>query len=798
MADGKPDAPGSLFGSALGTLWRQRMSLLISLVVTLLGFFLYYYVLVGERNAATANLLTRLEYSTLDARFLLRPRFQAPRPDPRIVIVDIDQRAQEVLGRWPFSRSNFAKMLDALHDDGARVAGFDITFSKTDDSVRPLRELRARLLQKQGQKIDPRLESALVDLEKEFNADQQFADSIKRMGSVVLGNFFFSSQADLKGLDDATLDRYARLLAYFPYPQARAAHSAEGAKSFLDMIQKFDEQEILPLGAEANIEPLTDALGGDRGSTGFFNVWPDPDGIVRRANLAIPFGRSKNRSEWDIYASIDVQTVRYYLGLPNEKMILNFGSSGIENLEFGSSIIVVPDDIGRVMINFRGPVRTFPYVSIADVVNHTFPPGTFKDKIVLVGASATGIGDLRSTPFSSINYPGVEIHANVIDNILNQRFLQRDVTQIGVDLLLIFFFGVPLGLWLAVTQPKWMPLALLLELPFAAAVMFAFIHGWWLNFTLPTLVLLSNTMLVSLYRVLVEDREKRRVRGAFQQYVSPEVIRRVLTSPELVQPRKQEITILFSDIRGFTSISEKLDAQKLADLLNGYLTDMTRIVFRNQGTLDKYIGDAVMAFWGAPFEDSGHAHKAARAALDMLAKLTELQKIWKRDGLPLLDIGIGLNTGMASVGNMGSNLRYGYTAIGDAVNLAARLEGLNKEYGTRILLTEFAFRAARSPDFIFREVDVIRVKGKEQPVTIFELLGYRQEGSELQERVELYSRARSFYKRRDWRQAQTTFAKVLERWPDDVPSRVLFFRCEEFLLEEPDPQWDGVYVMKHK
>jgi adenylate cyclase len=772
----------------------------ISLGVTIIFLMVYYWLLIAEKRDPGGNILTRFELSTLDTRFQIRSRLVRAQPDPRIIIVDIDQKAQEVLGRWPFSRVNFAKMLDALAADGARVVGFDVTFSKPDEAARPLQELRARLAKraKDAEPLDPRVDAELARLEKEFNADQQFADAIKRYGRVVLGNFFLYSQADLQGVDEAALDRYANLLAYFPYPQARASHSAQGKQSFLNLIKIFEDLGVLPRGAQANIGPLTDALGGNRGATGYFNVFPDPDGIVRRASMALPYGRSKDRSEWDLYASLDVQTIRYFLDLTNDKIFLNFGGAGIENFEFGSSITIIPDDLGRVMINYQGPVRTFPYVSIADVVNHNVPAGTFKDKIVLVGASATGIGDLRNTPFSSYDYPGVEIHANVIDNILNQRFLEREVTQVAVDLLIIFLFGLPVGLWLSTTQPQWMPLALLLWVPFAGGVQWAFHHGWWLNATLPALTLLSNVLLVSLYRVLVEEREKRKVRGAFQQYVSPEVIRRVLTNPELVQPRKQEITILFSDIRGFTSISERLDAQKLADLLNDYLTEMTRIVFRNQGTLDKFIGDAVMAFWGAPFEDSHHAQKAGHAALDMLAKLTEMQKGWQRDGLPLLDIGVGLNTGVASVGNMGSRLRQGYTALGDAVNLASRLEGLNKEYGTRILLSEFAYRSARAPDFVFREVDVIRVKGKEQPVTIYELLGYREQGGELLERVELYSRGRAFYKRRDWRQAQACFVKLLERWPDDVPARVLFVRCEEFLLEEPEPQWDGVYVMKHK
>jgi adenylate cyclase len=774
--------------------------LAISLAISVIFLALYYFVLLGERRGAGDNILSRFELSTVDTRFLIRQRLQPPRVDPRIIIVDIDQKAQEVLGRWPFSRINFAKMLDALREDGARVVSFDITFSKPDESGRPLAELRAKLVEeaaKQGVKVDPQVEAVLARVEKEFNADEQFAGAIRRYGHVILGTFFLYTQADLKGVDPATLDRYADLLAYFPFPRVHAAKSAQGKESLLATVQGYEDLGLVPRGTQANVPVLTDALGGDRGATGFFNVFPDADGVVRRTIFALPYGRSKNREDWDFYASLDVQTVRYFLGLSNDKIFLNFGSTGIESLEFGSSISVLPDELSRAMVNYRGPVRTFPYVSIADVVGHSFAPGTFKDKMVLVGASATGIGDLRNTPFSSYDYPGVEIHANVVDNVLNQRFLHREVPQLLVDVLFILLFGLPVGLWLSTTQPQWMTLALLLWFPFGATVQYAFHHSWLLNATLPAMTLLTNVLIVSLYRVLIEEKEKRKVRGAFQQYVSPEVIRRVLTRPESVAPRKQEITILFSDIRGFTSISEKLDAQNLANLLNEYLTEMTRIIFSNQGTLDKYIGDAVMAFWGAPFEDTSQASRAARAAYQMLQRLEELQRSWEPRGLPRLDIGVGINRGVASVGNMGSVLRYGYTALGDAVNLASRLEGLNKEYGTRVLLSEFAFKDSRAPDLLYREVDVIRVKGKQQPVTIFEMVGSRDE-KDIQERIEMFARARAFYKRRDWRQAQTYFTQVLARWPNDGPSRILADRCEEFLLEEPESKWDGVYVMKHK
>ncbi len=649
--------------------WHRRVPFAISLGLTVFALFIYSYTFVGDRPTAIFSFINRLELDALDLRFRIRPDI-SKHPDPRIVIVDIDQRSQEILGRWPFSRTHFAHMLDALREDGAKVAAFDITFSKPDETAAPIRELRQTVIerQKQGGSTDPRVIADLDRLSKEYDGDEQFARAIERFGNVVLGNFFLYSQYDLKGVDDKTLDRYANILADFPFPQVRAANPKTGQRDLAHLMEGFgDPYSLLPKGTQANIEVLSDALRNGHGTTGFFNVQPDPDGVVRHSLLVLPYGRSKNFDGWDMYGSLDVQAVRLFLGLPDEQTVLDFSETGVTALEFGPSLVIRPDAIGRMMIDYEGDVNTYPYVSIADVVNHKFPPGTFKGKIVLVGASATGIGDMRSTPFGGIDDPGVEIHANVIDNILNRHFLVRGANQVAVDLLLIFLFGVPLGLWLALAQPRSMLFGLLLLVPFGAGVWFAFLHGWWLNFVVPSGTLVANVGFVAMYRALVEEKEKRRVRGAFQQYLSPEVIRRLLENPDLVKPRKTEITVMFSDVRGFTTISEKLDAQELAALLNEYLTEMTQIVFAHNGTLDKYIGDAVMAFWGAPFEEPRHATQACHAALEMMTRLREMQKKWKSEGRPVLDIGVGLSTGVASVGNMGSALRYGYTALGDTV-----------------------------------------------------------------------------------------------------------------------------------
>lgn len=784
--------------------WHRRVPFAISLGLTIFALTIYAYTFIGDRPTAVFSFINRLELDALDLRFRLRPD-KYKHPDPRIIIVDIDQRSQEILGRWPFSRTHFANMLDALREDGAKIAAFDITFSKPDETAALIRELRRTVIerQKQGGQTDARVIADLDRLSKEYDGDEQFARAIERFGNVVLGNFFLYSEYDLKGVDDKTLDRYANILADFPFPQVRAANPQTGQRDLEHLIQGFGEPyTLLPKGTQANIEILSDALRKGHGATGFFNVEPDSDGVVRHSLLVLPYGRSKNLEDWDLYGSLDVQAVRLFKDLTDQQMALDFSETGITALEFGPALVIQPDAVGRMMINYEGNFNTYPYVSIADVVRHKFPPGTFKGKIVLVGASATGIGDLRSTPFGGINYPGVEIHANVIDTILNRHFLLRGANQVVVDLVLIFVFGMPLGLWLALAQPRSMLFGLLLLVPFGFGVWFAFLHGWWLNFIVPSGILVANVGFVAMYRALVEEKEKRRVRGAFQQYLSPEVIRRLLENPDLVKPRKTEITVMFSDVRGFTSISEKLDAQELAALLNEYLTDMTQIVFRHNGTLDKYIGDAVMAFWGAPFEEPGHATQGCRAALDMIARLTEMQKKWRAEGRPVLDIGVGLCTGVVSVGNMGSALRYGYTALGDAVNLSSRIEGLNKEYGTRILLSDTTYAAVEDPRLIFRELDLIRVKGKLQPVTLYELVAARgtPEGDapDLEDRLEMFAQGRACYRERRWQDAQIIFEKLLERWPDDGPARMYLNRCKEYLVAGPEQDWDGVYVMTHK
>lgn len=796
-----------LFGlyELLQSWWRHRVSFVLSLGITIAALTAYYLVFLQEKRSPISELAQRLELDTLDTRFRYRPQHFSS-PDSRIVIVDIDQRAQEVLGRWPFSRSYFAKMLDVLHDDGAKVAAFDITFSKPDQNAAPVRALAEEFERRRqaGETIDPKLTAEVRALAATYDADAQFAKAIRRFGPVILGSYFLFTRADLEGVSESTLQTYADQIAFFAYPPAHPLRQEFSKEDKLRLMEIFAGARLVPRGAEANLDSLSSALSGDSSWTGFFNEPPDTDGVVRRATLLLPYGRSENPVEWDLYPSMDVMAARALMGQEAQDTNLYYGPVGIARIDFGNTRSLRTDALGQMLINYQGPWGTFQHYSIADVLERKFLPGTFQGKLVLIGATATGIGDLRATPFGGTNYPGVEIHANTIDNILKDRFIKRNARSALIDVLLIFTFGIPLGIWMALVRPRWMWFGVGLIFPLAAVDYGAFLRGWWLNFTVPAMTLAGNVVLVSLYRVLVEEKEKRKVRAEFGNYLSPEVIRRLLVDPRLVDPKKTDITIMFSDIRGFTTISEKLDAQELALFLNQYLSDMTSIVFKNNGTLDKYIGDAVMAFWGAPYEEAGHPTKACSAALDMMKRVREMQKVWEAEGKPKLDIGIGLNTGVASVGRMGSSLRRGYTALGDAVNLSSRLEGLNKDYGTHIIVNETTYEGAKNNGFVFRELDSIRVKGKLQPVTIYQLMGRQTDlaadgrTEEVRSQVEHFARARALYRDRKWDAAQRAFQEFLDRWPDDGPSRVYWKRCQEYLFDEPSINWDGVFVMTHK
>ena len=349
--------------------WQHRASFFISLGITLAALGIYFFTFLGDRSTPLFDFLKRFEYSTLDTRFRYRPaRYSLP--DSRIVIVSIDQRSQEVLGKWPFSRKYFGEMLDALHEDGAKVAAFDITFDKPDMTAAPVQALLTKLEQDKqgGRPPDAKVEAQVAELAKEFDSDAQFAAALRRFGPVVLGNFFLEPQ-EVRGIDGAVLDKYAEMVQWYSLNRA-PLNPASGKKDFEALLNGYQTEGTLYTATVANIPALAPPENNEQTAIGFFNISSDADGVLRRSLLVLPFGRSNNPDDIDLYGSLEVQTLRLYLGLKTEQITVNYGPTGIATLQLGKTLTVRPDYLGRMMINYRGPRGTYPYYSLADVVQH--------------------------------------------------------------------------------------------------------------------------------------------------------------------------------------------------------------------------------------------------------------------------------------------------------------------------------------------------------------------------------------------------------------------------------------------
>lgn len=566
--------------------------------------------------------------------------------------------------------------------------------------------------------------------------------------------------------------------------------------------------------------------------TGGFNVDQDSDGTIRRTSL---FYRTGNRIGLSFIPSLALQTYLLSTGYramveldldpkhPQQKKITQFNivdpSKDPEQL-----ITKVPvDSQGRLLINYAGGANMYPYLPARELFNgketaeieqavynpalkiwttesRTVNKADFiKDRTFIFGATAVGIYDLRVTPFEK-NFPGPEVHLNILGNLFQQNFLVTSANEFPQMMAILFIFGIILSI--AISQCSAIP-GLFVTLGSLLGV-FVFDQyflrkGILITVILPAGLIIFEYIFLFFYKYLTEERKKKYLRSTFSKYVSPAIVDEILKHPENIElgGKKQHMTVFFSDVRGFTTISEKLDPQKLSDVLNRYLTPMTEIVFANQGTLDKYMGDAVMAFFGAPIGYAEHAQYACRCALQSLAKLKEIQAQFAKENLPQIDIGIGINTGDMSVGNMGSDTVRSYTVMGDAVNLGSRLEGINKEYGTRIIISQFTYEEVKN-SFTCRELDWVRVKGKNEPVRIFELVCEGKADEKKAELLKTFAEAYTLYHDKKFIEALERFKKCLVIDPSDPPSDLYVERCQDYMISQPPPHWDGVYVMKTK
>jgi adenylate cyclase len=702
-----------------------------------------------------------------DLLYDTRVRLSAPGGvDDRIVIIAIDEASLQEHGHWPFTREKFAAMMDNLASYGAAVVGFDVLFAERDESsdMVLLRELAS------GEEDNAFLQR-LDELEPMIDRDSLFAEAMQGVPTIL--GYYFDTQAET-----------AFQTGVLPYPS-------------FDFHESMADSIFLPRG-EGFISNLA-ALMDSAFSAGFINnPLIDPDGVVRRTPLLHEYNLGAYEALSLAIASTYVNDITLPIFVDASTWMGDYPP--LEGLELAGQPIPI-DPQGGVLVPYRGPAGSFPYISVGDVISgNVEDPSILEGRIALVGATAPGMEDLRTTPFGSI-YPGVEIHANVVAGVLDGNFRWEPAYTAAAEMFTIASFGLLTALLLPVLSPVLSTFVTLL----ITGVALAFNYYMWevqlhvlpLAMTLYTLFAIYTINM--LFGYFFETRSRTHMDSLFGQYVPPGLVKEMSRDPEnySLASQKRELSVLFTDIRSFTTISEGLDAGELSTLMDEYLTPMTQIVHETQGTIDKYIGDAVMAFWGAPVFHPHHADHAVGAGLAMIRALDELNEEFEKKGWPEIRIGVGVNTGVMSVGNMGSRFRKAYTVLGDAVNLGSRLEGITKQYGVDMVVSEDTAHSAGR--FHYRELDIVRVKGKEKGVKILEPMGLEEDMDQEQiDRANAFGHILYLYRSQQWDQAEQELNELLEGEPDCFLYKLYIDRIKHFRDNPPGDDWDGVFTFKTK
>ena len=718
-------------------------------------------------------LLEQLDGIIYDARL----RLTAPGGvDPRVVIVDIDEKSLREReaggeGRWPWPRDRLALLVNRLNDDyNVSLTGFDVIFSERDESsgIRTIDKLANTEL-----RTDANFQSQYARIKPLLDLDNQFANSFKDR-LVILGfSFLNPGDQQKKGVLPPEVFTTAQIPLTTVDPMKRKGYTGNLAQLQLNAADG------------GHINPIVDA-----------------DGIIRRIPMLVEYNGN-------YYESLGLASARALLGsLPLKALDADgneltsppnyFGA--VEALDVGGAALPVDTQLSSY-IPYRGPYKSFEYISASDVLNKVIAKDKLEGKIVLIGTTAPGLLDLRATPVGNA-YPGVEIHANMITGILDGTIKQTPLWSHAANLALI----VALGLLLALVLPFMSPLlGTIISIAVIGAVLGLNFFSYQKGIVLPLASLLSSLLGIYLlniaYGYFIESKNKRLITGLFGQYVPPELVDEMAQNPAnfSMEGESRELTILFSDVRGFTTISESLDAKTLSEFINAFLTPFTKVIYKNRGTIDKYMGDCIMAFWGAPISDEEHARQGVISAFEMLTAMELLNQEFIKKGWPPIKVGIGLNSGRVSVGNMGSEIRLAYTVMGDAVNLASRLEGITKEYGVAIIIGEETRK--HLPDLIARELDKVKVKGKDIAVTIYEPLGFEGEVDETTiTALKLFELALHSYRIQDWDSAQSQFEFLLANHRDtgEVLYGLYVERIALLRDNPPGDNWDGSFTFTKK
>lgn len=724
---------------------QRRIRTLLGIMLTLL---MLYPVIQNNRPA----LLQKLEYDLYDLR--LR-HFAKGDQDPRIVIIDVDEKSLAEQGRWPWNRAKLAQLLDQLFDHyGVAIVGFDMVFSEADSEI-DLKQL-SRLL------LDAKTILSLDSLLQQLNPDQRLADAMHDR-PVVLGYAFDRSDRELRvGAPGVSVIGPNELLDEQPIPEAK--------------------------GVIASV----DALQSQQAYSGFFdNPMVDSDGVYRWVPML-------QRYQGQYYPSL---SLAMWLALFEEQQVIPEFESDMTG-EHQALVAInaagqqIPvNSASGLLVPYRGGQGSFPYISATDVMNGLAEPEQLSGAIILIGTSAAGLLDLRVTPVSS-RYPGVEVHANILSGLLDDRISSEPDYTLGVEIIQILMSGLLLSLLIPRSSVMF---STLITLVWSASLVGFNLYAWqsllWvipLGYTLFLIFILYLFQQTTGY--FFETRNMKLLAGQFGHYIPPEIVRELGRQNKDIHlsGETRDMTIFFSDIRGFTPISEQLTPQQLTRMMNIYLTEMTRIIHQQRGTVDKYIGDAVMAFWGAPLPDEEHAKHGLDTAWQMLSQLPKVNQLLLAEGLPAVKIGIGLHCGTVSVGNMGSEFRMAYTVMGDAVNLASRLESLTKYYGCPLLVS--GDLATRSPGYIYRYIDRVRVKGRSEPVELFQPMAEQALAeSSFVDQVEMFNQAVMSYQQRHWEEARRLFLQWLAENPEDSVVQLYLDRLDALENSSEGESWDAVF-----
>jgi adenylate cyclase len=772
---------------------RHKLSLLTLCLLVIAGS--YYAMFHHYRNFRFAktetDLIYRIESKLLDYRLKLRGPIKG---SGQVGILAIDERSIAEFGRWPFSRRYYEQAFANLKKLGVRWIGFDAIFSEVErsgnDDLRPLFQSLAS--DRRPANIQKNLQ-LYESMQKQSPADQSFQKSIADFQNMTLGYLYYAHPREAERNRKAGED---------PFPQF--PWMAENSQIMADLPPGRTLHDYHELSRAYGLVSNTKDITAAGRHFGFFSNDNDSDAINRWITLVADV-------DGQLMPSLALKTAAEYL---DREIFVVFDEFGVGTVVLVSrdnpeDVKEIPVDIrgaGRMLINPLGPGGSFKHFSLADAYSNSFSEKDkklLKDAVLLLGGTAAGTNDIRPNAFDAA-IDGVENHAAAIDNIITGNFLRRPVSIYKTELMIILGVGIffaPLMIYAHALMSGLAVLGFVLGYYYLDKYLW-FGRGIWAFIAVPCLEIIAMGFITTIYKYMTEELEKKKLKGAFQHYLSPEVINQMLEHPEDMQLGgvRQELTVLFSDVRGFTTISESLTPEKLCELMNDYFTPMTSLILRSGGVLDKYIGDAIMAFWGAPVPLPQHADTAAQVALDMLRALDHLKQEFKNKQFPAIDIGIGLNTGQMSVGNMGSTERFTYTVMGDAVNLGSRLEGLTKDYGIQILISEFTQKQLTPGRFFTRDLDHIRVKGKLEPVHVFELIRPETFRSlqDLQNFVTSFHEGRQAYTEQRWEDAVRAFNSCLLMRPHDRASALYMERCTEYRLHPPAANWDGVYTFKHK